>query len=150
MLGNIRLWVIHVAGKRMIAQGTDALSRGNLIEGVMSGESMLNFVALSKSAFERCLARGVSSGLLEWCQDWIGDTNLKPLAPLEWFNRRHGFVTGQLNADNVWIPVESNEFCFVWAPPPAAGRFAVEQLTMSRHKRSDRLHVFVCPRLFLQ
>ena len=148
MLGNIRLWVIHVSGKRMIAQGTDALSRGNLIEGVMSGESMINFVSLSKSAFERCQAHEDKVRLLNWCRDWMGSTTLTPLEPLEWFNRGQGYVTGELNADKVWIPVESNEYCFIWAPPPAAGRIAVEQLMISRHKRFDRLHVFVCPRLF--
>jgi len=148
MIGNIRLWVIHVAGKRMIAQGTDALSRGNMIEGVMSGVSMLEFVPLSQSAFDRTSMLKKKPSLLSWFRQWVGEEKLNPLTPLEWFNRGHGFIHGQLNDDNVWLPVECNEYCFIWAPPPAAGRIAIEQMTMSRHKRTDRLHVFVCPRLF--
>lgn len=35
------LYLVHVAGKRMIAQGTDGLSRGLLLEGVLSGQDML-------------------------------------------------------------------------------------------------------------
>lgn len=42
--------VIHVSGKRMIAQGTDGVSRGFLMEGVMAGDDMLSFVDLGKSA----------------------------------------------------------------------------------------------------
>eukprot|EP00957_Ditylum_brightwellii_P157355 11976441-Ditylum_brightwellii.AAC.1 len=33
-----KIHIIHVAGTWMIAQGTDALSRGNLDEGVMKGQ----------------------------------------------------------------------------------------------------------------
>ncbi len=40
------LHVVHVAGTRMIAQGTDGLSRGILLEGVVRGEDMLSFVDL--------------------------------------------------------------------------------------------------------
>ena len=47
--------VIHVAGTRMIAQGTDGLSRGIPMEGVMTGVDMLFFVDISKGAFERHL-----------------------------------------------------------------------------------------------
>lgn len=35
-----RVHVIHVAGTRMMKQGTDGLSRGCLVEGVMKGESI--------------------------------------------------------------------------------------------------------------
>ena len=46
--------VIHVSGNRMIAQGTDGTSRGDLGEGVMKGETMLSFVPLHLTAIERC------------------------------------------------------------------------------------------------
>lgn len=45
--------LIHVSGKRMIAQGTDGCSRGVLMEGVMAGQDMLTFVDLAKTATER-------------------------------------------------------------------------------------------------
>lgn len=48
------LHVVHVASTRMMAQGTDGLSRGVLNEGVMRGDPMLSFVDISKSAVERC------------------------------------------------------------------------------------------------
>jgi hypothetical protein len=48
--------VIHVAGTRMIGQGSDGLSRGNLTEGVMTGQSMLSYVPLGKTALERAPA----------------------------------------------------------------------------------------------
>ena len=38
---------------RMIEQGTDGLSRGDLLEGVMKGQSMLDFIPLNESAIER-------------------------------------------------------------------------------------------------
>jgi hypothetical protein len=47
------LHVIHVLGKRMIAQGTDGCSRGVRLEGVMAGKDVLSFVDLGKSALER-------------------------------------------------------------------------------------------------
>ena len=37
---------VHIAGNRMILQGVDGLSWGNLTEGVMGGKSMLSFIAL--------------------------------------------------------------------------------------------------------
>jgi hypothetical protein len=47
------LHLVHVAGTRMISQGLDSLSRGNLTEGVMRGQSMMSYVPLGKSALTR-------------------------------------------------------------------------------------------------
>jgi hypothetical protein len=38
------LHVVDVAGTRIIAQGTDGLSRGRMLEGVVQGKDMLSFV----------------------------------------------------------------------------------------------------------
>jgi hypothetical protein len=46
------LFVVHVAGTRMIAQGTDGLLQGVLLEGVMIGNDMLHFVPLAQGAVE--------------------------------------------------------------------------------------------------
>ena len=43
---GMTLHVIHISGKRMIAQGTDGCSHGSLMEGVMAGEDMLTLVDL--------------------------------------------------------------------------------------------------------
>ena len=49
---DLTLHVVHVAGTRMIAQGTYGLSRGIFLEGVVRGEDMLSFVDLSCTAIE--------------------------------------------------------------------------------------------------
>jgi hypothetical protein len=46
MAGKLFIHLIWVAGTRMIAQGTDGASRGDLSNGVMSGKDMLDFVPL--------------------------------------------------------------------------------------------------------
>jgi hypothetical protein len=38
------LHAVHLAGTQMIAQGTDGLSRGTFLEGVLAGNNMLLFV----------------------------------------------------------------------------------------------------------
>ena len=47
------LYVVHVAGTRMIAQGIDGLSRGVLLEGVMAGEDILSYIPLAEGAVQR-------------------------------------------------------------------------------------------------
>lgn len=141
MTGSIKLWVIHVSGKRMIQQGADGLSRGNMLEGVMAGVPMLNFVPLSQSAIFR--SPDIESWLSSWC-------NLAPqtLTPEDWFFKGHGLTGGSFNEEKIWIPTCTTSGLFVWSPPPAAARTAIDQLSISRHKRPSLTHVFVCPRLF--
>ena len=79
---DLTLHVVHVAGStRMIAQGTDGLSREIFLEGVVRGEDMLSFVDLLRSAIER------HPGVLEFVKSWVapilGDS--KVLVPEEWF-----------------------------------------------------------------
>jgi len=125
---GLNLHVVHVAGKRMIAQGTDGMSRADFTEGVMAGHPMGNYVPLHLGVGER------SRKLLDWTLEWLGglQTTLgEPtvLTPNDWFVRGHG--TG----------------IHVWAPPPAAAEVVVEQVGKARHKRPTNLHVVVVPRL---
>ena len=60
MTYGLLIHVIHVSGKRMIAQGMDGCLRGSLMEGVMAGEDMLTFVDVTKTAVER------HPPMLEW------------------------------------------------------------------------------------
>ncbi|KAL7575469.1 hypothetical protein ACA910_007367 [Epithemia clementina (nom. ined.)] len=53
MTGSLFVHVIWVAGTRMIAQGTDGLSRGDLMQGVLTGADMLQYVPLNKTPEER-------------------------------------------------------------------------------------------------
>ena len=74
--------MIHVAGTRMIEQGTDGLSRGDMYEGVMAGGLMLTHVPLHLSALGR------SPKLGEWISLWAltgSDHKLEVLFPSDWF-----------------------------------------------------------------
>jgi hypothetical protein len=124
MRNDLIIHVIHVAGKRMIAQGTDGTSRGDKSMGVMRGVPMEEFCPLHKTAFQR------SPELKTWltaATEWLEPTFLDPEG---WF------LQGQ-DAGN-----------FVWCPAPAAADVVVEQLGKARHKRSTSLHLIVAPRLF--
>ena len=136
---GIQIHISHVSGKRMIAQGTDGLSRGQLDEGVMGGMDMLDFVPLHLSALQR------HSGIDEWIASWIGDP-LVLLGHTDWFERGHDIVGGQVGGDGFWRPLISAG-TYLWAPAPAAAEVALEQLRIARIKRQNSTHVFVCPRL---
>ena len=72
------LHVVHIVGTRMIAKGTDGLTRGIMLEGVVKGEDMLSFIDLSKTALEKHPA------LLEFMQSWttpiLGETKVFSLS----------------------------------------------------------------------
>jgi hypothetical protein len=120
---DIILHVIHVSGKRMIAQGTDGLSRGDHSQGVMQGKPMIAYVPLHLNPFDR------SPKLKEFVEDMCGDLNPHFLTPTEWFTKGHSVGT------------------FVWCPPPAAAEVVVEQLGFARLKRPESMHIVVVPRL---
>ena len=137
-----RIQFVHVAGTRMIKSGVDGLSRGDMYEGVMKGESMLSFVPLHKSAFEVCPA------LQEWIESWAINmgNDVEIISPDDWFVRGHDIDGSTTNCDGMWLPTY-RKGTMVWAPPPAAARQAAEELRQARQKRQDSFHVFVCPRL---
>ena len=136
------LHVVHVSGKRMIAQGTDGCSRGVLLEGVMVGDDMLSFVDLGRSAVER------SPALLPWIQSWCLKSSIQPLTPDDWFETGHGISGGNNDKRGIWIPThEPAGNTHLWTPPPAAADAALEQLLQARHKRTDTSHIIAIPRL---
>jgi hypothetical protein len=141
MNGLVQLQVIHVAGTRMILQGTDGLSRGNLTEGVMAGIPMLQFVPLHLSPLDRYAA------LLSWIQDWVPHPALRALLPSEWYDKGHGIHGGQYDSRGLWIPTPIEDSWLLWCPPPAAADIAINELMFSRHKCTHINHVFVVPRL---
>jgi hypothetical protein len=144
MGGLLRLHITHVAGMRMIVQGTDGLSRGDLTEGVMQGESLTSFIPLHLTAFDR------STTFLPWLCRWCPAGNISPLTPDEWFERGHGILCGHLSPSGAWHPHETQDAWLLWAPAPAAASLALDELQSSRHKRPHINHIFVCPRLFTQ
>jgi hypothetical protein len=91
---GFQLLVIHVAGKRMQAQGTDGVSWGQLMEGVMNGESMMSFVPLHETALER------SPLLKDWLKTYVS-SNLEFLSADDWFERGHNhFGKGKIHLFN--------------------------------------------------
>jgi hypothetical protein len=121
MDGHIFIRFIWIAGTRMIWQGTDGLSRGDLSAGVMAGEHFLKFVPLNKTAFQRHAP----------LQEWIG-----------------GALPGEhwegLTVEG-WFTSAQTDGRFIWTPAPAIAEVAVERLCEARHTRPWCSHIFVCP-----
>jgi len=143
---GIKINFIHVAGSRIIQQGTDGLSRGGFSEGVMKGISILSFVPLHLTAWER------ASNLKQWLIDWMTPSlkqneSLKFLDAQDWFWRGYDIDGGVKNNDGIWMPTYKSGI-FIWSPSPAGGQIAIEQLREAHNKRTKSLHVFILPRLF--
>jgi hypothetical protein len=88
MTFSFTLHLIHIAGTRMIVQGTDGLSRGSFLEGVARGEDMLSFINLAQNAFER------SPPLWEFVTSWIEPVlgKFKILDIEEWFQEDSNLI----------------------------------------------------------
>lgn len=146
MKSKFKIHFVHVAGSRMICQGTDGLSRGDLAEGVMKGASMLSFIPLHLNVFQR--AKVVKKWMSQWILPTLGpEEKLEFLNEEGWFWRGHGIDGGSINTEGVWIP-KYKDGNFIWSLAPAAGQIAVEQLRAARNKRTSSLHIIIVPRLF--
>jgi hypothetical protein len=144
MTFGFTLHLIHVAGTRMIAQGTDGLLRGSFLEGVARGEDMLSFIDLAQNASER------SPTLREFVTSWIKPVlgKFKILDIEEWFQEGQGIVGGERDHNGVWIPKHAtNGRSYVWAPPPVIADVALEECMKAIHKRTDAYHVVLTPHL---
>ena len=143
MTRGCKVVLIHVSGERMKWQGSDGLSRGNLLEGVMKGADMLSYIPLHKTALER------SKGLLDWLLTWIDvekeKKELEILEPKDWFMRGHD-INGFEMKDGLKHPTFKTGI-YLWQPPPAAAEIACEEIRKARCKRTTSTHIFVCPRL---
>jgi hypothetical protein len=117
------LHVVHVSGRRMIAQGTDGLSRADHSEGVMKGKNMLCYIPLHLGPTAR------APQVKTWLDDVTSGLNFQWLTPAGWFSDAH--ATGN----------------FIWDIPPAAGEVVVEQIGFARLKRPEAFHIVLIPRL---
>lgn len=133
--------ISHISGKRMIAQGTDGISRGMAAEGDGNHCNMLSFIPLHLTACDR------SPDLTSWICSWLGH-DCEILTPQQWFTRGHQHVGGHYDQYGFWHPI-TKAGKFVWVPPPAAAEIALEELRKSLIKRRDSTHVIVIPRLLL-
>ena len=95
MVTGARFVISHVSGKRMIAEGTDGTSRGQLKEGVTIGENMLDFIPLDVSALDR------TELLKPWLYSWMGK-DLEFLCPSDWFRRGHDHKGGSYDRQGFW------------------------------------------------
>jgi hypothetical protein len=114
------LHLVHAAGMRMIGQGSDGLSRGNLTKGVMLGRTMTSYVPLSATALEQ------SPGLEMWIRTWAG-LDLQVLSPKDWFSRGQGIAGYFISKENVRLP-SYKAGTFLWVPAPAVASVAIEEL----------------------
>ena len=127
----------------MIEQGTDGLSRGDMLEGVLMGDEMTSHIPLAESALER------SSSLRGWLDSWFSggkEIDIELLDGEGWFERGHDIIGGTYNSDRKWIP-NYKSGNFIWAPAPAGAKCAAQQLRQARLKRMNSCHIFVCPHL---
>jgi hypothetical protein len=123
MSGDITLHVIHIAGTRMIAEGTDGLSHGEFSTGVMVGKDILSYIPLHLDAVTR------QPSLYGWVTMWHPSPN-----PL-WLTHENWFDIGQ-----------THDQC-IWTPPPATVEVASELVAIAKHKRPSHFHVLLVPRL---
>jgi hypothetical protein len=138
---DIKIHIFHVAGTRMIAQGTDGVSRGYLGQGVMAGETMVAHVPIHLSAEDR------SPNLVPWIRSWCGEKAIL-LDQRGWFEAGHDIEGWQMGRDQFERPVLSTgRRTYIWAPPPIASEIMMEELRKARIKRQTACHVIVCPRL---
>ena len=62
------LHVMHMEGTRMKRPGIDGLSRGDILERIMTGKKMLDFIPLNESADGRSGGREII-----WINSWWKD-----------------------------------------------------------------------------
>ena len=125
MYGRLFVHFVWIAGKRMIAQGTDSLSRGDLTSGVMRGEAFLSFIPLNLPAFQR------SDVMRPWLMDALEQKDWVALNSTGWFDEAFSNVEGR----------------FIWSPAPCVAEVALEQLCEVKHIHPGTSHIFVCPSL---
>ena len=125
MTGGLTVHVIHVAGKRMIAQGTDGLSRGITTAGVMAGVPFGQFVPLHLDALQR---ETTSPILADWVLSWAGVHRF--MSPEDWYCHN-------------W----STHTC-IWTPPPSAADVCLDMLGKTIHMLPHtNVHIVLIPRL---
>jgi hypothetical protein len=120
---GMHIHVVHVSGKRMIAEGSDDLSRAFHGTGVMLGKDIRFFIPLHLDPIVR------EPKVSDWLNDVTRGLNFKILVPSGWFDDAH------------------NDGNFIWTVPPAAAEVVVEQLGFIRLKRPNSMHIIVIPRL---
>ncbi|KAI2511896.1 hypothetical protein MHU86_2412 [Fragilaria crotonensis] len=137
---GVRLHIFHVSGTRMIAQGTDGVSRGFLGDGIMAGNPMKSFIPIHASAVNR------SPLLMNWIISW-SSPSIICLEPRDWFDVAHDIGEWKSGWDGFHRPALKEGRIYLWTPPPFAADIAIAELRKARIRRQTSTHVFVVPRL---
>ena len=105
------LHIIHVAGTIIKRAGIYGLSRGDILEVIMTGQNPLDFITLNKSADER-------SGGRVFC--WIN----------YWWKDRTGAAWGgralEILSPDDWFQLHIQDRPRLWTPPPSEMEKMVE------------------------
>jgi hypothetical protein len=125
MKGKAFVHIVWVSGRRMIVQGTDGLSRGEFLTGIMRGMPMLEFVPLHLSVLERR-----KGPVLDFLSNVTQGEPFLRLQPDQWLLDPHD--------------VDGN---YLWTPPPVIADVAVFQLAEAVHIRPWNTHIVVLPGL---
>ena len=131
--------VIHVSGARMIRQGTDGVSRGELGQALKLDKPIREFIPINISALDR------TDRLRPWLDSWMGKDTIV-LEPSQWYVEAH-----DIRFEKSAPPPRSLYYehgTYLWASPPALGDVALEQLRYARIKRQRSTHIFLIPKLF--
>eukprot|EP00957_Ditylum_brightwellii_P089529 6817853-Ditylum_brightwellii.AAC.1 len=106
-----KIHLIHYAGIRMIAQGTDGLSR----------------------------ASQVSPTLIDWVRSWVGQ-DLITLEPDDWFEQGNNIAGDYKDINGMWYPrLELGSY--LWEPAPAVVATGIKELRKAQHKRQRSSHI---------
>eukprot|EP00957_Ditylum_brightwellii_P004969 378351-Ditylum_brightwellii.AAC.1 len=135
-----RIHLVHCAGTHMIAQGTDGLSQGSMVEGIINGDIIFSFIPT------HLLATAVHPPLKDWIFTWVPrETEIICLSG--WFERGHDIVGGTQSSEGLWHPTYASDI-YVWDPPLATLAAAIEQLQKAYHKCQTSTHIVVIHKLF--
>jgi hypothetical protein len=128
---NFILHVVHVAGTRLIGEGTDGLSRGEIM-----ASALLDDFSHQVPTDEFAIARS------EKLKTWLGeclDPGFKIATPIDWFRDAQ-------HLQDFSHPIKYTTW--VWDIPPAAAPHILEEIAMARTKRHETLRGLVLiPRL---
>ena len=135
--------VTHAAGTRLIAQGSDGLSRGATNEGIMNGADFMSFIPLHLNPLQR------SPSLIYWIRSWTKASTLEILKPIDWFLREHDIDEVTINPITSSWSIKTSPGTFLWYLPPGAAHVALEGLRKAVIKRNNSTHIIIVPRLLL-
>ena len=122
------IYFIWIPGTRMITQGSDALSRGAVSTSSMTVEKFLQSLPLNQTAF------ALQNSLRSQVEGWLVNNDWEFMDTKDFYHKVFTKPKGS----------------WVWCPPPALWKIAVELLCEVKNMHPESRHVFLCPMLMEQ